>query len=303
MYKMSKTFAIFGLLGFTIIFAPIVFYMTNLLASDLSNMFYGVHDYNFIASIPGFMFAVILTLGLFYIFRYYFKQSTDGRRLTLNYLMGVEVLSCIGFITSIMTATMVYHNLFAPYPFAGYTFLMMLAHLALMVGSIVLNVIIRKKAPVDANPTKLKPTYVLLTIVLAPIVYFMLYRTGSYIWSSVYIDPHDYLYLTSFYLVILTPAAFFVLFCLYKFGLFDKHKGLFLGLSIGFSVLAIGGHIALYIIGATDTYMLSVISMAFPVDRLGTKPYFAYAMAVRTAVMIGVILYYSISKFKKVEQK
>ena len=73
---MSKKQAIISLVLLTVVGSFVNFYCTNLIMSDISNMFYGVHNADIISSIPGLIFAMdFVLLAIFFMRLYLYKDQ------------------------------------------------------------------------------------------------------------------------------------------------------------------------------------------------------------------------------------
>ena len=62
--KTPRKSTIFGLIALTLTGSFVNFYTTNLLLSDLSNLYYGVHEALIVSSLPGFFFSLDFVLGI-----------------------------------------------------------------------------------------------------------------------------------------------------------------------------------------------------------------------------------------------
>lgn len=270
----------------------ISFYAGNLLMSDLSNMFYGVHDIYIISSFPMALLILYFVLGFLFIIRYY-RYPKYRKNLINLYTIYFGIIGLIGVVVSILTGTIIYHNMFAPYPFWGYTIIMLIVHLVSLVLSIYYNVVLRKKINNDEEKRTFKIQYILTTIVLVVLSVMALYRFGSFLWMPIYAQGRT-LYLTIwFYIWVCLPMAIIVHIILYFLDVYKNYKQ-----AIIYTAIIFGLHIALGIVVVSlmrgNPVFISAISPALPLERLATSPMDTYIELIGIAIIGAWYLFYSI---------
>ncbi len=267
---MTRRKALTILILVTVIGSFITFYVSNLIFSDVGNMFYGAHDFYFIASIPGFMIVPDIVLLSIFTVRRYIKPA-HRKKLAGLYSILLAVFSLIGAAASVLTGTMIYHSFVSPYPFRGYTLIALVFHVCLLVLGIILH-IRSKKYPADVAKQKMSFKYVIYTAVIAILVFLSFNRLGALLWMPVYVHWRT-LYMTfPFYLSLLLPIMLLINNVGFLFGLFDKVSSrriwniciiLFLNVILGAATV---------MIGTANTSFISVISPALALERLATLP-------------------------------
>ena len=297
----NKKFASILLVIIALIGSICAFYMTNLLLSDLGNMFYGVHDAYIVSSFPGFFIALYFILGAFFVYRYFYRPEFK-RRTILTYLFIASCFALIGIITSIITGISIYKNFFAPYPFWGYTIICLIIHILVLLCSIFLNILIRKKLPKDESKKRMSILYILINIISAILVFFAFNRLGAFLISPIYIYWRN-LYLTfPFYLSLLLPMAELVHLILFKFDYFDaKPKAGFI-YSIVMIILDVVLLSIVIILGYNFSEFVSAISPALGLERLATAPLVIVLTIIIMICFSGYNLFYSIRYLKKHNQ-
>ncbi len=267
---MKKKSNIIALIVLILVGSFVTFYTSNLIMSDVSNMFYGVHNADCIASFPGFMFAIEFVVATIYLLRVtrraQYKKSTD--RLYAKYFLA---LSGVGLITSILSGIMVYDSIFAPYPFHGYTILGIIVHALIIAGSIIWLQRI-KKQPDDEAKRRIDFGYVVYSIAIFVIIFITYNRLGALMWGVTYIHL-DSLWLTfPFYLSLLLPLALMIHIILYFYGVFNANPVVAIVYDIIFLIVDVMLGTAVFWIGAVNTAFISAISPALALERLWTKP-------------------------------
>ena len=295
---MSKKQAIISLVLLTVVGSFVNFYCTNLIMSDISNMFYGVHNADIISSIPGLIFAMdFVLLAIFFMRLYLYKDQK--KYIIRHYLLLLFIFSCVGFIASILTGTMVYKSFVAPYPFPLYTIFGLIIHLGLAVLSIYYRIKLSKEIEEDNEKKKTTFGYVLYSILLCIIVYFAYDKFGALLWAPTYFFFRTFNLTFPFYLSLLTPLFILIIVVIMHLGLFDNNikwyvilSGIVLFLSIVLSLLVA-------IVGYKYTDFISSISMALPLERLATKPFDIYFRGFYSISLSIYLLVVSIIKLKK----
>lgn len=267
--KRSKQIFILALL--ILIGSFINFYVTNFIMSDISNMFYGVHDVNFIASIPGFVLSWDCVLAVIYCIRY-FGRGQHKKKMTMTYTVILMAFSVLGFVTSILSGTMIYHSFVKPYPFPGYVILSLIVHAVLFAVAIVIRSKCKKNMEEDTAKRRIDFGYVLYSIACSVVIFFALNRFGALMWAFVYVQGST-LYLTfPFYISLLLPLALVVQITLYIWGAYDNHLTADIVYVIVFLIANTVLAAVVFYLGSKYTVFVSAISPALALERLATMP-------------------------------
>lgn len=248
--------------------AFVTFYSTNLLCSDLSNMFYGVHDMYIVSSIP--LFTLTLDIVCFIIFAVrYFVNPQYLKSMGKLYSIYLIVNSVVGIVTAIITGTSIYHSFVAPYPFGGYTLITLILSILLLALGIVL--LIKSIRMPDGERKRISLIYIIYNVILGLTLYYTLYTLGSFVWMPVYVQWRTLWLTFPFYMSMLCPMAFAIHVILCRLDLYKTNKAR----SVTAFVIAIASVVtafAVIIIGASNPLFISAISPALPIERLATKP-------------------------------
>lgn len=274
----------------------VTFYATNMLLSDVSNMFYGVHDAYIVSSIPAFMLAVDFVAFLVFVMRYY-RYPAYRKSMGNLYSIYLGVNSLVGIAFCILTGV-IYGSFTMPYPFWAYDVIMMIVHAGLLALAVVLNVKNRKMQLADQTKKKIQPHYVIYSAVLGAMTYFAFNKFGALILSPLYVYMRS-LYLTwPFYLSLLCPIALVVHVLVY---FFDGYKGKEkVGIAVVSTVfaLSLGLGVSVLIIGSAHTQFISAVSPALPLERLATMPINSIFQLVAMVLFSGYYLWYAVRAYK-----
>jgi len=268
---MKKALPVISLIIVAIVGSFVNFWGTNLILSDVSNMFYGVHDSNYIASIP--FFIVVLDFNFLMIYLYRLNKKPEFKKAsTITYMVIFWVLSVVGIITTIISGIKVYGSFIAPYPFKGATLVILLTHFLIMVASVVVIFIADSKMEPDVGKRKITFKNSVFTVLLFFMIYLAFDRFGAFLWSPTFIHWRTFYMTWPFYLGLLAPMAQLVHTYLYTFKEFKaKPKA---GVIYGWVLLGIvlASNIYTFIIGYFNTTFVSVISPMLALERLATLP-------------------------------
>ncbi len=278
----------------------ITFYSGNMLSSDLSNMFYGVHDIYVVSSLPLLFVCVEFITLVFFLIRYFRYPMYKKALFKLYSTLGI-VFSGLGAFTTIL-ASLVYGNFFISYPFYGYFIIMMVYHLALIAFCIYSKIKLIKNVSDDLEKKHIKFKYVLYTVILAILLFLALYRFGSVLWMPVYVHVRT-LYLTwTFYVWALIPMAVLMHVVFHFFDVYKSYNAQIIYNLITLVVLIVCSTIVL-ITGYNNTMFISAISPALPLERLATKPIDVIYVTIIVFIINIYYLFYSIIKEKKTKNE
>lgn len=286
----------------TILFGAFVtFYAANMLFSDLSNMFYGVHDAYIVSSIPMFMIALDITVFVVFVMRY--SRYPQYRKSMGNlYSIYLIVNSAVGIVFTVLTC-IIYKAVIVNYPFWGFSLVMFVVNAGLLGVGIWLNIANRKLVLENQEKKVIKPHYVIYSAVLGGMIFFALNKFGAFIWSPLYVHWRT-LYLTfPFYLSMLSPVALLTHVLVYFFdGYLGKEKtGIIVSSVIGGVSLALS--VSVLVIGATHTQFISAVSPALPLERLATMPINSIAQLVLMVGFSAYYIYYAIRAYRLAKAK
>lgn len=289
---MSRKLCVSLLIVVCVLGSLVTFYGTNMLMSDLANMYYTSINQDIISSIPFFMFSLDFVLVTLFVSRLY-RHHDQKRALAKLYTILLAVFSLVGAVCSVLAGIMVYGDLLAPYPFAAYPTVCLVLHAVLFVAAIALNVKARRLEP-DSDKRRMTVKYVIYTAVLSLLIIFAYNRFGALLFAVCYAQART-LYLTwPFYVSLLLPISLFVYEAGFIVGWFEKRpRAVWVApLVILLFDVVLGG--AVIYLGSHYTQFISAISPALGLERIATMP-------IDTIVLFaGVALfsvYFAISAF------
>lgn len=291
------------LLVITILLGSIItFFATNLLMSDLSNMFYGVHDAYIVASIPMFIIALDFVVAFLFIIRFY-RYPQYKKAMVKLYTLFLIINSAIGFVFAILTGTsLAYGSLFTRYIFPGYGFIMLLVHLALCVLGVLLRVHYTKTLPEDTEKRKMKVRYIVYTALLGCMTYYAFNKFGAFLYSPIYVYWRTLNMTFTFYLSMLMPMSLIIHVIVYfNDGYKGKEKAGIVVTSciLGLSILLCG---SVLILGSTYPQFISAVSPALPLERLATMPINSIFMLCIMILFGTYYLIYAIRSYKRAKK-
>ena len=259
----------------------ITFYASNLLLSDVANMFMMTITRDVFSSLPLFMVACEFILAGIGIIRN--QRRPEYRKAQLkNYMMITVILSFIGLVSTIVTGTSIYGSFLAPYPFRGCTILCLLWHFA----AIVLAFVFIKRIgnlPPDPKIRRKTVRYRVHTFFLTLGMFLAYNRFGALLWMPAYVHMRSLCLTWPFYLSLLLPLAVVADNIIYAFDL-DNGKPYFgvkyISIVIAADILLAG---TVFLIGMKNSLFISAISPALGLERLATMP-------VETIAIYGLVL-------------
>ncbi len=267
---MKKSTAIKLLIALAAIGSVVSFYATNMLLSDVSNMFYMSITRDLISTLPCFTIALDFILASIYVIRF-FSKTTYCKSQTIVHSWILFAFSIVGIFTSIYTGIVIYGSMLAPYPFKFATIIFLIFHILMLAHSLH-TLKIGKNMPGEAVYRKLKFSYILYTIMLSAILFFAYNCFGALLISPLYIQWSTFYLTIPFYLSLLLPMALVVQMMFYTFKTVDEHpnSGIALTAIVLIANLIIG--VAVFYIGYHYPQFIAAISPAVAIERLLTKP-------------------------------
>lgn len=260
------------------------FFCTNMVLSDVSNMF---HDHMFISSIPAFIFASYFVLAILYILRYA-RRPQYKKKMSEVHTTAWIIFAIIGLVSSVLSGIVVYKSFTAPYPFPYYVIIAIVVHLAALIFSFVWKFKCRK---MEEDPEKRKRTikHVLFTLVSVVVIYLALNRLGALIWAPIYVQARSLSLTWPFYISLLLPLALLLHMMLYISGVFVKHPAVGIIYDIIVLIMTIGLNGVVLLLGMRHSDFIAAISPAFALDRLATKPILIFVV-LGLEIIFGIYL-------------
>ena len=267
---MSNKKLLFALIVFSVPASFICFYATNLILSDVANMFYMMLTRDAISSLPIFLIAVecaIVGPGILH----YGTYPSMRKRLLRNHAAVMAVLSLVGAVCAVLTGAVIYGSFTAPYPFPGATILTLLFHVAVVAVS--LQVLHRCRRPGPSERTVGEKIYRAARWVFMVIfTYYAFDRFGAVLWMPSYAQWGTLYKTAFFYLWLLLPVCLLLHHSRWRLGLYfnQKQSGIlypliFLLIDLCLCAVVVTG-------GINDTQFISAISPALGIERLLSKP-------------------------------
>lgn len=258
----------------------VCFYATNLILSDIANMFYMTLTRDLISSLPVFLFAVELLIAVLAIVRGG-RAPQERRALARRCALACAVLSAAGAACAVLTGSVIYGSFTAPYPFAGATLLLLAVHTAVLAAAVIALCVLRgEKGRVSA-------IRVLLWPLLAIYTYYAFDRFGAVLWAPVYAQASTLYKTFVFYLALLLPIC--VLLCAWRRALgFGCSR---LAVRALLPLLAVGLNAAVILIGQKDMQFVAAISPALGIERLLSMPILAIAHTALSVIPALALLF------------
>lgn len=262
---MSRRFIIIALIVATILGSLFTVQASNMFFSDIINI---AATGNLFATFAAMSVAICCVLVIFYLLRNY-KNPGCKKRITRLYSIIAIVVCLIGTVSTIVSATTVYHTFVGNHPFAGFHIFHLILNL-LLIGAGVYGLIKSFKMEQDENRVKVGPRYVFKTIGWFLFTCLLLNRLGTFLGMPTYVYLRNLGQTFPFYLNLLVPTFLGVLEALYILGLL-KGKRLFV-----LTMVALGVNVVFFayiaIMGMNDSAFVSSLSQAMPLERAASKP-------------------------------
>jgi len=297
---MTKKTAITSLTAVCIVGSIVCFYATNLIESDIANMFYMTVTKDCISSLPIFFIALDFELLAIAIIRLYMRPQYTKAEI-ICYLKILIGFSAAGTLSSLYTGTAIYGTFTAPYPFKGAVIICLVIHFFLLQMAVIVLRNVRKMPP-DKAVRKMTFKYVFYTIFLSVLVFFAFNRFGAVLLSPLYVSRGSVGASLLFYLSLMLPMALLGHLIIVMFVDLEKHPKLSLSYVIGILLADIVLAFLVIYIGMTDTQFVSAVSPALGIERLLAKPVDTIFHFILVFVLGLYSLWYAI-KTRKVNNK
>ena len=249
----------------------VTFYATNLLLSDLSNVFYGWHDMFFITTLPAFLFVPDFVVATLFVLHYY-SQPQYSKAVTMHSTLRVCIYSVLGILATLISAIFFYHSFTQPYPFPGYILISLALHFLLLIFSMIVRRRVMLYWPDDIEIRSPSFGSRVYQVILCLCIFFAFDRFGAFLLSGIYIHWRTFYFTFPFYVSLLIPMCLLAHIGCYFLGYFRVHphrrlRNIIIILALNFFVT-----IATLVISAHNTQFISAISPALALERLATMP-------------------------------
>ena len=289
---MSKKFLVISLAIIAVIGSIWTFYASNMFFSDVSNFGAGFMNTTLFVSLTGMLLGAMMVAAPLFIVRFY-QRPNSRKVLCRNYLFIAIALAAFGLIFAVLGGVVNYRGNFVKYPFPGYLIIMIVLHLAVLVGSAVVLFMKVLKMPEDTEKYKVTVKHVFHTLGLYLLIALAFNRFGAFLLMPVYCQFSTLYKTFVYYLFLLVPM---VILAIKLMRILEIGKNRFL-LSLITLIVATGLMVAILLLGKSDSSFISAVSAAAPLERLGSMP---MELFIHFFSYFGVLLYYVIiEKLKK----
>ena len=289
---MSKKFLVISLAIIAVIGSIWTFYASNMFFSDVSNFGAGFMNTTLFVSLTGMLLGAMMAAAPLFIVRFY-QRPNSRKVLCRNYLFIAIALAAFGLIFAVLGGVINYRGNFVKYPFPGYLIIMIVLHLAVLVGSAV--VLFKKvlKMPEDTEKYKVTVKHVFHTLGLYLLIALAFNRFGAFLLMPVYCQFSTLYKTFVYYLFLLVPM---VILAIKLMRILEIGKNRFL-MSLITLIVTTALMVAILLLGKSDSSFISAVSAAAPLERLGSMP---MELFIHFFSYFGVLLYYVIiEKLKK----
>ena len=289
---MSKKFLVISLAIIAVIGSIWTFYASNMFFSDVSNFGAGFMNTTLFVSLTGMLCGAMLVAAPLFIVRFY-QRPNSRKVLCRNYLFIAIALAAFGLIFAVLGGVVNYRGNFVKYPFPGYLIIMIVLHLAVLVGSAVVLFMKVLKMPEDTEKYKVTVKHVFHTLGLYLLIALAFNRFGAFLLMPVYCQFSTLYKTFVYYLFLLVPM---VILAIKLMRILEIGKNRFL-MSLITLIVTTGLMVAILLLGKSDSSFISAVSAAAPLERLGSMP---MELFIHFFSYFGVLLYYVIiEKLKK----
>ena len=289
---MSKKFLVISLAIIAVIGSIWTFYASNMFFSDVSNFGAGFMNTTLFVSLTGMLLGAMMVAAPLFIVRFY-QRPNSRKVLCRNYLFIAIALAAFGLIFAVLGGVVNYRGNFVKYPFPGYLIIMIVLHLAVLVGSAVVLFMKVLKMPEDTEKYKVTVKHVFHTLGLYLLIALAFNRFGAFLLMPVYCQFSTLYKTFVYYLFLLVPM---VILAIKLMRILEIGKNRFL-MSLITLIVTTGLMVAILLLGKSDSSFVSAVSAAAPLERLGSMP---MELFIHFFSYFGVLLYYVIiEKLKK----
>ena len=289
---MSKKFLVISLAIIAVIGSIWTFYASNMFFSDVSNFGAGFMETTLFVSLTGMLLGAMMVAAPLFIVRFY-QRPNSRKVLCRNYLFIAIALAAFGLIFAVLGGVINYRGNFVKYPFPGYLIIMIVLHLAVLVGSAAVLFMKVLKMPEDTEKYKVTVKHVFHTLGLYLLIALAFNRFGAFLLMPVYCQFSTLYKTFVYYLFLLVPM---VILAIKLMRILEIGKNRFI-MSLITLIVTTGLMVAILLLGKSDSSFISAVSAAAPLERLGSMP---MELFIHFFSYFGVLLYYVIiEKLKK----
>ena len=283
---MSKKFLIISLAIIAVIGSIWTFSTSNMFFSDVSNFGAGFMNTTLFVSLTGMLLGAMMVAAPLFLVRFY-QRPNSRKVLCRNYLFIAIALAAFGLIFAVLGGVVNYRGNFVKYPFPGYLIIMIVLHLAVLVGSAV--VLFKKvlKMPEDTEKYKVTVKHVFHTLGLYLLIALAFNRFGAFLLMPVYCQFSTLYKTFVYYLFLLVPM---VILAIKLMRILEVGKNRFLMSIITLAVALVLFGVTAFL-GKSDSSFVSAVSAAAPLERLGSMP---MEILIHVVSYVGVLVYYII---------
>ena len=268
--KLDRSRMIFLLVVFVILGSLATFFGTNLILSDVSNMFYMTITKDVLSSVPMFVVILEFIFAILCVARC-IEHPNYEKRIMRHYTKIIFVVSILGMASTIAAYEICYGDIKAPYPFKYAGVVLVLWHLLCWKTADTWTWK-AKKWEDDPERQKISVLYVLYNVLLGLFIFYALNRFGAFLMIPTFVqvstlDKTFPLYICLILLMVLLVNAFQV-----RLGMNAKKAKVSLITSVVVLVVGVLGFAYVMLIGMKDTRYISAVSPVMPIERLLTKP-------------------------------
>lgn len=247
----------------------ITFYGSNLLFSDLSNMFYSAISKDIITSLPIFFVSIQMVAAFICLLDLY-ADSGDKRRNVIKCSNVLMVTGLFGAAASIVSYTVIYSRFMSPYPFKFAGIILLAYYAIIFVGTGFLKA--RGKKLQKTEKEKRTFANILFRISRAIFVFYSFNRFGALLLSPTYMRIRTFVLTLPFYLSLLIPITFISLmvYCQMDFGGRNSKSGVLFASILFIADLLLSA--AVFVLGSMFTEFTAAVSPALPLERLISVP-------------------------------
>lgn len=257
------------------------FFGTNLILSDVSNMFYMTITKDVLSSVPMFIVILEFIFAILCLARY-IEHPQYKKRLVRHYTRIVFIVSILGMASTIAAYEICYGDIKAPYPFKYAGVVLVLWHLACwkIADSWMWKA---KKWEDDVDRQKINVGYVLYNVVLGLFIFYALNRFGAFLMIPTFAQVSTLDRTFPLYICLILPMALLANIFGVRIGMDTQKAKTSLVYNLTILVLGALGFVYVMFVGMKDTRYISAVSPVMPIERLLTKP-------IDTVLLFSVII-------------
>jgi len=299
---MSKKTLVILLIAVVLVGSIFDFYGTNLLFSDIGNLYAGFKDNYIFSTIPMMMIFSQFILGVIYLSRMIVRPQYK-KAMTKKFLITLAAMSLVGLVFSIISGISVYHSFTKPYPFPLYCLVMTIVNVVFIASAIYALILVKKRMSEDVEKRKFNILYVIYTFIASILLWISLDRFGAFLYLPSYIQWSTFDLSWPFIFGLPILLSMMVQSFLYAFDFYNTHPkygvmyavfNLLVGFILGFI------NIKLYY---RNSSLIAAISLPMGLERLSTSNSTTKVLFILVCTMgligLGYSIYFLIKSKKK----